>query len=77
MYNTGTMETNVAEMTVSELRALIADVVEEKLAKFVSESGETDIREELRLRLAEQKNQVDRGERGIPMDDVQRDLGLS
>ena len=63
-------------MTVTELRDLISTVIDEKLAELVSEEG-FEISEHLRQRLIEQKRRVDNGERGVAMDDVLNDLGLS
>lgn len=63
-------------MTVNELRELISTVVEEKLAELVIEDG-LEIDDHLRQRLIEQKKRVDEGERGVAIDDVLNDLGLS
>lgn len=63
-------------MTVSELRELIASVIDEKLAALIDE-GTLEIEDSLRERLLVQKDRVDLGDRGLPADDVVSALGLS
>ena len=70
------MATTVAEMTVSELRELIGDVVEEKLAEAVDPDEGLRLRPEFAARLRERMAAVDRGERGVPAEDAFRRLGL-
>jgi hypothetical protein len=61
-------------MTVTELRELISSVIDEKLAELVSD---LEINDDLRERLLIQRQRVDNGDRGLPMEDVLKDLGLS
>ncbi len=65
------------QMSKSELRSLLEEVVEEKLQDFL---GDPDVGLELRpevvQRLLQQKAKVDAGERGIPMTEVVSRLGL-
>ena len=76
-YNLHVMATTVAEMTVAELRALIGDVVEEKLAEahFDPDEG-LELRPEFAAKLREEMAAIDRGERGVPGEEVFRRLGL-
>lgn len=71
------METTVSEMTVSELRTLISDVVEEKLAELVDREDSLDIGDALKERLLRQKQKIDNGERGVALEDVVARLGLN
>jgi hypothetical protein len=61
-------------MTVTELRELISSVIDEKLAELVSD---LEINDDLRERLLLQRQRVENGDRGLPMEDVLNDLGLS
>ena len=70
------MSTTVSQMTVSELRDLIATVIDEKLGELIDEAG-LEIDDRLRERLVAQKGRVEEGDRGVAMDDVLNDLGLS
>lgn len=61
----------VAEMTEQELRALVGEVVEEKLAELVHDPDEgLDLVPELRARLERQLEQVRAGERGVALEDI-------
>jgi hypothetical protein len=65
------MATTVGELTVSELRDLISDVVEEKLAEARLDPDEgLELRPELAAELRESQERVARGERGIPLQEV-------
>ena len=71
------MATTVAEMTVTELRELIGDVVEEKLAEAgVDPDAGLQLRPEFVERLRKRMADIERGERGVPADEVFRRLGL-
>lgn len=63
-------------MTVSDLRKLISDVIEEKLSEIIDPESELELRDELRARLLDQKVRVAKGERGVPMAQVFSELGL-
>jgi len=61
----------VAQMTEQELRALVGEVVEEKLAELVHDPDEgLELVPELRARLERQMEQVRAGERGVPLEDI-------
>lgn len=65
------MSKTVAQMTEQELRALVGEVVEEKLAELVHDPDEgLDLVPELQARLERQMEQVRAGERGVPLSDV-------
>jgi hypothetical protein len=65
------MGTTVADLTVSELRALIAEVVEEKLAELTRDPDEgLKLRPELVAELEERMASVARGERGTPAEEA-------
>ena len=71
------MTDTVAQMTKEELRELIEAAVEQKFLELFGDPDEgLDIRESLHERLLRQKQAVTTGERGEPLDDVMRELGL-
>jgi hypothetical protein len=64
-------------MSVSELRELISDVVEEKLAKYSDPDHGLELREDFVEKLREQQERFERGEEKlIPAEDLYRELGL-
>ncbi|MFH0793565.1 MAG: hypothetical protein V2A74_05980 [bacterium] len=71
------MATTVGQMTKRELKKMIESVIEQKLTELL---GDPDkglvIRKPVRDRLLRQKRAVARGERGEPLDNVVRRLGL-
>jgi hypothetical protein len=67
------MATTVAEMTVAELRNLIAEVVEEKLAEAVDPNEGLKLRPEF---VAKVRARMAAVERGVPAEDPFRRLGL-
>lgn len=71
------MAKNVADMTSDELRKMIAEVVEEKLHALLTDpdAGLT-LRDDVRLRLLQQRKEVATGERGEDLEDIARELGL-
>ena len=70
------METTVSEMTVSELRTLISDVVEEKLAQYSDPDAGLELRDEVRELLLRQDNEIRLGNRGIGLDELLEELGI-
>jgi hypothetical protein len=70
------METRVSQMTVSELRQLISDVVHEQLAPLTDPDYGLELREDFVERMREQQQRIDNGERGKPFEDVVRELGF-
>lgn len=71
------METTVSEMTVLELRNLIADVVEEKLTELIDREDDLEIADDLKARLLRQRERIENGERGVGLEDVVERLGLN
>ncbi len=71
------MAETVGEMTKEELREMLDVVFEQKLIELLGDPDEgQEIREEIRERLLQQMREVSRGERGQPLKDVARDLGI-
>ena len=71
------MATTVAHMTTSELREMIETIVEQKLLELLGDPDEgLPIRKSVRDRLLRQKRAVVEGQRGEPLEDVARRLGL-
>jgi len=67
----------VAQMTKEELKGMIADLIEEKLIELVGDPDEgLPLRKALRDRLLRQRRGTARGERGEPLTEVARRLGL-
>ena len=71
------MATTVAQMTTSELREMIETIIEQKLLELLGDPDEgLPIRKSVRDRLLRQKHAAAGGERGEPLEDVVRRLGL-
>ena len=70
------MENTVSQMSVSELRELISEVVEEKFAKYADADYGLELREDFVERLHRQSEAVRRGERGIGLDELLTNLGI-
>lgn len=71
----------VAQMTQAEFQRMLETVVEATIEqKLVELLGDPDeglvIREEVRERLLQQRQQVASGQRGQSLDDVMQELGL-
>ena len=71
------MATTVAQMSKDELRELIETSIEQKLLELLGDPDEgLEIRKSLHDRLVRQQKAVATGERGQPLEDVVRQLGL-
>lgn len=71
------MDTAVAQMTTSELREMIETIIEQKLLELLGDPDDgLPIRKSVRDRLLRQKQAVAVGERGEPLGDAVRRLGL-
>jgi hypothetical protein len=71
------MATTVAHMTKSELREMIETIIEQKLLELIGDPDEgLPIRKSVHDRLLRQKQTVVGGQRGEPLEDVARRLGL-
>jgi len=74
------METTVSQMSVSELRKLISDVVsdvvEEKLAQYADPDAGLEFREDFVDLIKRQDERIRNGERGTPLEKVMEELGL-
>jgi hypothetical protein len=71
------MTVTVAQMTKAELVELIESSIEQKLLEMLGDPDEgLPIRKSVRERLLRQKQAVTAGERGEPLDEVVRKLGL-
>jgi hypothetical protein len=72
------MATTVAEMTKDELQEMIGALIEEKLLELLGDPDEgLSLRKAVRDRLMRQKKAVAEGDRGEPLEDVTRRLGLT
>jgi len=74
-------ENTIVQMTQDEFKEMLESVVEEtverKLIEILGEPDEgLEIRSEVRERLLRQREEVARGKRGRPLEDVVRELGL-
>ena len=71
------MTATVAQMTTGEVREMIEASVERKLLELLGDLDEgLPIRKAVRDRLLRQQQAVAAGERGEPLEDVVRRLGL-
>lgn len=67
------MAATVADLTPSELRLLIEDVVQEKLVELLGDPDEgLELRPEVREQLERQRMRRERGELGTPLSAVPR-----
>ena len=72
------MATTVGEMTKGELQEMIGALIEEKLLELLGDPDEgLSLRKPLRDRLLRQKKAVAEGQRGEPLEDVSRRVGLT
>lgn len=71
------MADTVAQMSPLELRELIEDVVEQKLDELLGDPDVgCELRDDIKARLIRQRKEIEAGERGIPLEEVVRRLGL-
>ena len=71
------MPTTVARMSKKELTQVISTVVEQKLLELFGDPDEDlSMRDNLRKRLIRQKKAVAKGERGVELSVVRKQLGL-
>ncbi len=67
----------VKELSVEQLKTLIEETVEEKLQEVL---GDPDLglqlKEEVRKRLRQSLSAMERGEKGTPVEQVAKELGL-
>ena len=70
------MENNIAEMSMNDLRSFVLGIVDERLAEVSDPDHGLELREDLVERLLRQREAVNRGERGIPAEQVYKELGL-
>ncbi|MFO7773069.1 MAG: hypothetical protein R6V59_03910 [Dehalococcoidia bacterium] len=67
----------VKELTVEQFKTLIQEAIEEKLEEVLGDPDEgLELREEVKERLRSSLAAREAGERGIPMDQVAREVGL-
>ena len=72
------MTANVGQLTTDELREIIGAVVEEKLKEILGDPDDgLELSLEVRERLQQQKETVERGERGEDLKEVAKRLGVS
>ncbi len=68
----------VNELSIDELKALIAEVVEEKLQEILRDPDESlSLRPEVEERLVKSLNQAKESRRAVSAQEVARDLGLN
>jgi len=68
---------SVARMTKEQFREMLGDTIEQKLIELLGDPDEgLAIRKSVRARLLRQKRKAAHGERGEPLEDVVRRLGL-
>jgi len=71
------MPITVARMSKKELTQVISNVVEQKLLELFGDPDEDlSMRDNLRKRLIRQKRAVAKGERGVDLSTVRKQLGL-
>lgn len=67
----------VKELSVEQLKALIQEAVEEKLQEVLGDPDEgLELREKVKERLRHSLAAMERGEKGIPIEQVAKEIGL-
>ena len=67
----------IKELTVEEFKDLVQDAIEEKLQELIGDPDTgLEVREEIKERLRNSLAARQRGEKGIPIDEVARRAGL-
>jgi len=67
----------VKELSIDELRALIEEIVEEKLKEMVEDADwGLELKAEVRKRLKRSLEASKKGERGVPAEEVARRFGV-
>ena len=71
------MTVKVKELSVEQLKALIQEAVEEKLQEILGDPDQgLEVKEEVKERLRHSLAAVKRGEEGIPIAQVAKEIGL-
>ena len=71
------MSTTVAQMSKRELTQIISNAIEQKLVELLGDPDEgLTMKANVRKRLLRQKRIVARGERGVSLSSIRRQLGL-
>jgi signal recognition particle GTPase len=74
----GQSKMKVKELTVEQFKDLVQEAVEEKLEEIIGDPDlGLELREEIKERLRSSLAARQRGEKGIPMDEVARRAGLN
>ena len=72
------MNTKVLQITVEDLRRVVDEMVEEKLAVlFKDPEDDLELTDELKKILARQNGRIKNGDRGEALEDVAARLGLN
>jgi len=67
----------VGQLTVSQLETLIENVIERKMIELFGDPDKgLDLKPHIKAKLRRSMSAVKRGERGIPAEEVAKDLGL-
>jgi hypothetical protein len=67
----------VKELTVEEFKILIQETIEQKLEEVIGDPDlGLELREEIKERLRSSLAAVQRGEKGIPIEEVAKQVGL-
>jgi signal recognition particle GTPase len=74
----GQSKMKVKELTVEQFKDLVQEAVEEKLQEIIGDPDlGLELREEIKERLRSSLAARQRGEKGIPMDEVAKRAGLN
>ncbi len=67
----------VKELTVEQLKALIEETVAEKLQEILGDPDEgLELREDVREKLKDSLSAMGRGEKGIPIGQIAKEIGI-
>ncbi|MDP3879353.1 MAG: hypothetical protein Q8Q07_03485 [Dehalococcoidales bacterium] len=67
----------VKELTVEQLKALIDEAIEDKLAEIMGDPDRgLELTDEARRRIEESLSALKRGEKGIPLEELAGEMGI-
>jgi len=66
----------INELTLEQLKALIDEAVEDKLGEYLDPDKGLEVKPELLKELRKSLAEVRRGKRGIPLEQLAKELGI-
>lgn len=71
------MSATTLDITAEELMALVKNIVDERIIEIIGDpEDDLELRDELKVRLLNQRKEADNGDYGIPLNEVLKRLEL-